>query len=213
MKIISALIGAALLVASVTAASAVPVVNYVKVTDWSQYDTANAGVLPTGALSMSIPATSNSSGTQRSPFQAGGGTPDAPNWQNLNFFVVNPSTTATLTFAAANLTSFSFLWGSPDGHNTIDFLDSSLNVVGTVSTAILSASPGYVAGTGAILATITNINPFKYVRFSATGVALEFSFIAAVPVPAGVLLLGTGLAGLGFLGRRFKKSKSAMAAA
>ncbi len=104
--------------------------------------------------------------------------------------------------------NFSFLWGSPDNYNNIIFYN------GAVATTLASLlPPGFVyTSTGAVFVQVSGL-VFDKVTFGATQQAVEFSnVVASVPVPAGLVLLGSGLLGLGVMAKR-KKDKAGPVAA
>ena len=94
-----------------------------------------------------------------------------------------------MSINAGNLSGFTNL--------TVAWLDSAMSVL---------AGPE-VAGVGATMlsTTFTAPNLTQFVQFSwddsAAGAGFDFT-VAAVPVPAGVLLLGTALVGMGGIARR-----------
>jgi hypothetical protein len=101
--------------------------------------------------------------------------------------------------------SLSFVWGSPDGYNTVEFL-----LRGTVVDSVSGQEPVDAFGSGGNLAlptvTISDIagGQFDAVRFVSGAPAFEYAQVrvAAVPVPAAGLLLAGALGGLAALRRR-----------
>jgi hypothetical protein len=101
-------------------------------------------------------------------------------------------------------TSLSFLWGSVDTYNEIRFYNddgTNVTLVGTVlGQAGLDA--GAPQAIGAALVRISDVGQFNRVEFYSNGSnALELSNISAVPIPPALLMLLSGLLGLGFLSR------------
>lgn len=113
-------------------------------------------------------------------------------------------------------TGLSLVWGSPDTYNTIQFLlgGSAGAVVASIDGTAVGAL-GF-AGLGMnIIALSLTAGVFDTVRFISTGNnAFEFANAVAtpndttpqIPLPAGLILLLSGLTGLGFLGRARAKS-------
>jgi hypothetical protein len=162
----------------------------------------------------------------------GGGTIDAPTFfgdqnnivlspfspnANVGYFASGPAletqpTVSTLSFGGEERSMFSFLLGSPDNFNEVLFYNGA-SLITSLATILTNSGygPEIYTSAGAIFISITDIL-YTSVTFGATQQAIEFSNISSVPVPAGVLLLGSALAGLGFLSRR-NKSKSTPASA
>jgi len=150
----------------------------------------------------------NDDGDFRSPFDPSGGNNPPPNWEQLAYFAVgptNPLNPATLDFDTAQK-SLTFLWGSVDDYNTLEFLDDLGVVVLTVTSATLIGEQG--GGVGAALVSVTDIL-FHGLRFtSIPSNAFEFSNIVTtpVPIPPALVLFGSALAGLGYLMRRRRET-------
>ena len=217
MKILGTMVvAAAMMAALVSGASAAT--NYTTVTDWAGYDLSNTGSTAGGV--WTDPAalrTGSADGLYRSPFDGSGVEDPAPNWETLQFWAIGPNNpagnannAATLSFGQTVLNAFTFIWGSVDSYNSVDF---QLNGVSqTLLTSLVLNPAGFPTTLGAIFVEVTGIS-FNSIVFTSTNQeALEVSFLAAVPLPAGVLLLGSALAGLGFLGRRRKQTMTAAAA-
>lgn len=121
----------------------------------------------------------------------------------------------TLTLASA-VSEFTLLWGSIDSYNTISLLDGMGSVFFSYTgTQLIN---GAMIGTGsapnfeevALVTFVTDMmDSLIYgVKFESSQAALEFGLnrsagqvVAPIPLPAGLLLLLSGLLGLGFLGR------------
>ncbi|MDP1699420.1 MAG: hypothetical protein Q8L53_00465 [Aestuariivirga sp.] len=111
----------------------------------------------------------------------------------------------------AEKTGLAIAWGSPDSYNWIRFFFEDNEV------ASLSGSDvgGQAYGINFVILSLLNGFVYDTVRFYSIGQnAFEFSNVRAfpnssepvVPLPAGLILLLSGLAGLGFLGRARAKS-------
>jgi len=100
--------------------------------------------------------------------------------------------TGTISFAAP-VTSFTFLWGSPDSYNLV--------TDGTVSVTGSSFSSGTGNNTESTFYTFVDALGFTSLTFSTTGVAFEIAS-AQVPEPMPFALVLAGLGTVGFLARR-----------
>jgi hypothetical protein len=111
---------------------------------------------------------------------------------------VSGNATATYQFSGA-MKSVSFLWGSPDTYNDLDFVLGG-SVVGTVNGAAIQPP----VAVGAKYVTLSGVGAFDSVIFKSSQNAFEFANLTttAVPLPAAVFLLGGAVAGLGALRRR-----------
>jgi len=146
-------------------------------------------------LSGAVTTFGSTPSVARSPFDV------LPGFGSIGYFNVlgnGAANVATLTLASVR-TSLSFLWGSPDTYNLVTLFngENSLNVV----LADLFDPNSPVEGSGATFVTISGFS-FDRVEFVSTSPAFELSNIAAVPLPAGGLLLIGALGGLAALRRR-----------
>jgi hypothetical protein len=128
----------------------------------------------------------------------------------------DPST-ATYNMAA-DTTTFSFLWGSPDSYNTVDFYS------GADGTGMLEGS--YTGTSSGISPPATPGSGFDFVSFAATGgtigsvelldystAAFEYSDVSATPLPNALPLFVGGLGLMALLIRRKeRKNSNALAA-
>lgn len=105
------------------------------------------------------------------------------------------ATTGTITFAAP-VTSYTFLWGSPDGFNSV--------TDGTVSYTGSSFSSGTGKNAETTLFTFADATGFSSLTFSTTGTAFEIAAVPSVPEPETYALLLAGLGAVGFVSRRRK---------
>lgn len=101
-------------------------------------------------------------------------------------------------------TTFSLMWGSPDGYNTLAFLDNMDNELFSIAgnnTAITN-TPGFQAGRKFVNVTFSGLSAFTKVRFTSGSDAFEFANVAPIPLPAPILLLAAGIGGLGLVARK-----------
>lgn len=120
------------------------------------------------------------------------------------FSSVQGGATATFTFATAQ-TALNLIWGSPDSYN-----DITITLLGGGGVDVINGTE--VQGPTGILASSVEITDvlFTTVVFdSGSSNAFEFANLTTtpVPLPAGMLLMGTALAGFAVMRRR--KSKAA----
>lgn len=224
MNVLAAIaVAGALAVASASAASAATLSASI-VTDWT-------GILPGdttskagGTLTGAVLRYGSMESHYRSPFDGSGGlTPAADGYVNdpdeaaaaenpLGYWAVGPGNgggVATLDFDGVPQKEFSFVWGSVDSWNTIEFYKGDqLTYILTAALAGLSTS-----GLGAYFATVSDFI-FDKIVFSSGTEALEmamFKSVAAVPVPPAIALLLGGIGGLGLFGWS-RKRKAQIAA-
>ena len=229
MGIKSTLLGAA--VAAVSLTGAASAATYVVVganapESWDEVVLGNTTTLSPGAAWTTAPSIVNNSvgGQYKSPFDprsANNGV-DVPasdavaSWEQVEYFTVGSPTliqSPAVMTVAPNSAFLSLLWGSVDLYNAIEFYAGG-SLVETVSGADIFASGGEPAASGAAFVKISGFNFDEvkfYSNFNLAGgsdqPAFEFSnVVAAVPLPAGGLLLLTALGGLGIASRKRKKA-------
>jgi hypothetical protein len=144
------------------------------------------------------------------PFSSTG----AAGWETASFWTIFAPDAASseevnqalLDFGGTSRSSFSLLWGSADRTNLLEFLLEG-ETVGSFWGAQFEAfgEPNIVMdpGQGAVLASFRGIE-FDAVRFTAYrgGGSFEFSnALVPIPLPAGMVLILTGLAALAAVGR------------
>jgi len=123
-------------------------------------------------------------------------------WENSGAFSsVQAGGSATFTFAGEQ-DGLSLIWGSPDDYN-------DLTITLTGGGAPVSINGADVQGPVGELASLVIIKDvlFSSVLFESSTNAFEFANLtpSPVPLPAGVFLMGTAIAGFGVMRRRKKK--------
>ncbi|MEO0370917.1 MAG: VPLPA-CTERM sorting domain-containing protein [Pseudomonadota bacterium] len=172
-----------------------------------------AGAELTPNLSFDAAIVSGDIGSvQRSPYDFSGSA-GVTGYQGLKYFAVGPShsaSPATLTISGRKADTLNLLWGSIDGYNSIEFFAGGSSL-GVISNGDITPSSTEGAGVGASYVSIFSDMAFDSVVFTSTSNAFEFGNVgvATVPLPAGVVLLGTALGGLG-VARRRKAKKAAV---
>ena len=112
---------------------------------------------------------------------------------------VYSSITGSVTFNLVLSTAISFIWGSPDAYNSVEFYNGATLVDTAISPVI---NPLNIPNS---FATIIASTAFDRVVFVSGSPAMEFgnfTSLAAVPLPAGGLLLIGAIGGLAALRRR-----------
>jgi hypothetical protein len=187
-----------------------------------------SGILDFVAAGGGVPATSD---PWRSPYQdANGVTYPAAGYATAPYWSVQNGA-AGYNFTGG-LTSLDFLWGSPDDYNTLEFY-TGLNGTGVQLATASASGTGFTRGdlTLPVPATSPNGNaghvwinflsdiPFLSIVLRSGSPAFEH-YIAAggdnqnpVPLPPALLLFGSALLGMHWLGRRRRSSGMNMQAA
>ncbi len=114
-----------------------------------------------------------------------------------------------MTFSLADLASsikenvLYFVWGSPNGDNTVTLGADSLTTAGRGSTVNQADNPaGYLIG--------LNLNGANQITFSTSETAFEFAFTAPVPEPSTWAMMILGFAGVGFMAYRRNRQSPAL---
>jgi len=129
-----------------------------------------------------------------------------------NYLSVTSGATITITFTTPQ-TGFALLWGSIDPGNTVTFNDvGNDQVTGTQVIALVSAIPDNQGPGGSAYVSIGTPTPFTTVTLGSNITSFESAGLAAgafvtVPEPASVVMAGFGLAFVGLVGFRARRSR------
>jgi hypothetical protein len=213
---------AALLIA--TPAHAVPVVSY-NFDLFADADQPTPFAFTAGTSGFFEDAEGSVNGVRRSPYESNA-TGHAVLCATCNYNSVSGGGgSATYNIGATENQTLAMMWGSPDpetNRNRIDFY-SAANGTGSllhtlqgtdVVTWLLANGPaGREAGRGYVTMYFTGLTFASIILSDASSNAFEHVFRGPgqvvtenIPLPAGLLLLLSGLAGLGFMGRARAKT-------
>lgn len=184
------------------------------------------GLSPQSGMSVSFSpdggaVEGNVSGINAAPFLSGNngqgfGNPfpgnDQPNGQDTTVYVTAGGIQgSSVTFLLpSDERYFGLLWGSVDTYNTLEFYDSSNNLVGTLTGSDVTAfANGDQGAAGTFYVSINSDVAFNRVVATSSEHAFEIdniSFNQTIPSPEPITLslFGAGLAGLGLVRRRRK---------
>jgi hypothetical protein len=158
---------------------------------------ATSTTLSPGATWLDAPAvvTGNLSGQYRSPFEG------TPQFAGTNYFNITGADGVSVLTLSTVRSTLSFLWGSVDTYNSVKLINTLTGASTVVTLANLLNPETPQDGLGASLVTIAGFS-FDKVEFRSTGNSFELASVAAVPLPAGGLLLLCAIGGIAALRRR-----------
>lgn len=121
------------------------------------------------------------------------------------YWATGPGNNGNGTIDVTGLSTLSFLWGSVDDFNSINFLGATNNVLASISGALVGPPANGDQGAPSTNRYVTlnlkdlSIAGVKTLQFNSTGNAFETAnfLFGAVPEPAtwGMMILGLGFAG------------------
>lgn len=126
-----------------------------------------------------------------------------------SFLVVSkggsPETAGSATVDLGGVSSFSFVWGSPDYHNSIEIHTSAgieLFDGSDLSSLFGTGINGDNTDTGLFTISATDGASLDQIVFRSSGVAFELAVANPVPEPETYAMMLAGLAAMGFVARR-----------
>jgi hypothetical protein len=160
----------------------------------------------TGAGSYFAPTTTSSTLTELGRSGSDGSSTSPFSDDTTPYDVVHANGTATFGPATGSGSfgtgsgSFTFLWGTPDTYNTLNFFSGS---------ALVATATGTGDGSGSFVATVNGLPSFDSVQFQSGADAFEFAAVSAVPLPASLPMFGGAVLALGVVGYRLRRKGSA----
>ena len=165
----------------------------------------------TGTVFQNI--TGSSTGLYKNPYQTALGVDTCT---TCKYTSVSGGGSASYT-SLGSPSALQVMWGSPDPtttRNLITFFNGINSVFSINGDQVLAANSFLTASAGFITVLLSDLPTFDKVTFSdAADNAFEYAFRVSgretpnVPLPGGLILLMSGLAGMGYLGRsRAKKA-------
>jgi len=126
----------------------------------------------------------------------------APLGDSSTFLVVNPGFAATIDLHG--VTSFSFLWGSPDPSNAVSFNGGAFMTGSDIFGGVANSSN---ANTQWITFTADEASgPLNTLTIKTGQIAFEMAVAAPVPEPETYALMLAGLGAMAFVARRRKST-------